>query len=83
MSNFTPEAIADLQRTIDTLKTVYPEDNTQTADIELSVDGAVSKRILQHLQSFFKEHGSRFSRRRTARRTHRKKTRKITDSTAN
>ena len=83
VSSFTPEAITYLRHTISNLKNIYPEDNSQTTNTELSVDTSVSKRILQHLQSFFKEHGSRFSRRRTARRPHKKKTRKITDSTAN
>lgn len=49
---------------ISKLKNIYPEDDTQTSENEVIVDGAVSKRILQQLQSFFKEHGTRFSRRK-------------------
>jgi len=47
---------------------VYPQEDVDTPAGELAADSAVGKRILQHLQGFFKEHGSRYSRRWSTRR---------------
>lgn len=43
---------------------IYPEDDIPKSEEELEVDKLVSKRVLQHIQEFFKMHDRRLTRRR-------------------
>lgn len=50
---------------------IYPRRDIDTPEDEIAADAVVGKRILQHLQNFFKQHGSRYSRRNPTRRLRR------------
>jgi hypothetical protein len=53
------------------LGVLFPQDDVDSAEFELEVDKVVGKRILHHLQSFFRQNGVRFSRRLDTRRRRR------------
>ena len=53
-----------LIRSIERLSNRYPEDDIDLDEDERDVDIIVGKRILQHIQEFFKMYGNRYTRRK-------------------
>ena len=72
LDKLSPEGKDELLRSIEKLSRSYPADNVIRDADEVTVDAIVGKRVLHHIQEFFKMYGNRFTRRRSQVRSHRR-----------
>lgn len=81
LERLSAEKRGELVRSIERLSRRYPDDDIELDEDEQDVDAIVGKRILQHIQEFFKMYGNRYTRRKRDSNRHRSRTRKnITSS---
>ena len=81
LDRLSPNGKDKLLRSIERLSGSYPADDIVRDADEVAVDEIVGKRILHHIQEFFKVYGSRFTRRSSKRsRRDKRATRKSSSS---